>query len=118
MNITIKVNLEEFTATLANTPAAETFLNLLPMTVKMKELHRNEKYYELPQKLPMATYKPGTINSGDIMLFRSDIFVIFYETFQTSYEYTPIGRIPDTTRLENALGDGNVEVTFEALINQ
>ena len=82
------------------------------MTVNMSELNGNEKYYYMPDSLSMRSETPGQIQAGDLMLFGSDCLVLFYETFSTSYSYTPLGRI-DRPGLAEAVGRGRVEVTFE-----
>ena len=41
------------------------------MTVDMSELHGNEKYYYLSNGLPTASSNPGTIRTGDLMLYGS-----------------------------------------------
>jgi hypothetical protein len=46
------------------------------------------------------------------MLFGSDCLVLFYESFSTSYSYTKIGYIDDPNELENAIGSGNIQITF------
>lgn len=104
-----------FTATLLDNAAASAFKALLPMTVRMDELHGNEKYYYLPERLPTAASNPGTIRTGDLMLFGSDCLVLFYQTFRTSYSYTPIGRLDDAANLANAVGRGGVTVKFELI---
>ena len=86
---------------------------MLPMTLNMNELNGNEKYCYLDTSLPVDASNPGTIYTGDILLFGSDCVVVFYKTFKTSYSYTRIGRITDPAGLEEALGSGDVTVRFE-----
>ena len=83
------------------------------MTVDMSELHGNEKYYYLSNGLPTASSNPGTIRTGDLMLYGSTCVVLFYETFSSSYTYTRLGRITNPSGLASALGSGGVNVTFE-----
>lgn len=85
---------------------------MLPVTFSMDEHNGNEKYIYMNQSLPSASETIGTIQNGDIMLFGSDCLVVFYESFQTSYTYTRIGKISDTDGLADALGSGSVEVSF------
>ncbi len=114
--ITIKVGDKAFTATLNDNASAAAFTAMLPMIINMNELNGNEKYFRLSENLPTHASTPGTINTGDLMLWGSNTLVIFYETFSTSYNYTKLGKIDNPTGLASALGSGNVVVTIE--INQ
>ena len=78
----------------------------------MKELNGNEKYFDLPSNLPSNASNPGTIQPGDLMLYGSNTLVLFYKSFSTTYNYTPMGRIDDASGLTAALDSGNVTVTF------
>jgi len=109
----IKIGTGTFTATLYDNAAAAAFKSLLPMTVNMVELNRNEKYVDLSRNLPTNASDPGTIQTGDLMLYGSATLVLFYKTFSTSYQYTRLGRIDDVTGLAAAVGSGNVTVTYE-----
>jgi hypothetical protein len=111
--IKITVNSQTFTATLLDNNSAKAFKEMLPMTAEMTELNRNEKYVRLPENLPTNASNPGTIRSGDLMLYGSNTVVLFYEGLNTSYSYTRLGKIDDPSGLRNALGTGNVTVTFE-----
>ena len=110
--ISIEVNGQTFSATLADNDTARAFAARLPMTLDMRELNGNEKYFYLDEPLPAAAQRVGQIRAGDLMLFGSDCVVLFYENFATSYTYTPIGRIDDPTGLAEALGRGSAEVAF------
>jgi hypothetical protein len=109
----IRIGSETFTATLFDNPSAAAFVTRLPLTVSMIELNGNEKYYTFPQGLPTNAINPGTIQTGDLLLYGSDTLVLFYETFSTSYRYTRLGRINNPVGLAAALGKGNATVTFE-----
>lgn len=110
--ITVTVGGKTFTATLADNETAEAFKALLPLTLDMTELNGNEKYNYLTGSLPTNASNPGIIHTGDIMLYGSSCVVLFYETFNTSYNYTRIGQVDDPTGLAEAVGSGNVSVTF------
>ena len=112
--ITLKIGGRSFAATLRDNDTARAFAQLLPLTVDMSELNGNEKYHYLPSSLPTAASRPGTIHAGDLMLYGSDCVVLFYETFSSSYSYTPIGALDAVDGLTAALGRGSVQVTFEA----
>lgn len=113
MRITLKIGSSTFTATLLDNPTAKAFRSLLPIRAAMPDLNRNEKYYTLPGSLPTAVTNPGTIRTGDIMLYGSNTLVLFYKTFPTSYAYTPIGSVDDPSGLAASLGTGTVTILFE-----
>lgn len=101
-----------FALTLADNEAARTFAARCPLTLDMAELNGNEKHAELSQVLPADASRPGTIHSGDLMLYGSSTVVVFYGTFHSSYAYTPLGRVDDPVGLGEELGQGSVQVTF------
>ena len=111
--IRIKIGSSSFTATLSNNPASNAFKALLPMTINMKELNGNEKYFNLSSNLPTDASNPSTIQNGDLKMYGANTLVLFYKTFSTAYSYTKLGRVEDTAGLAAALGNGNVSVTFE-----
>lgn len=101
-----------FTVALEDNQTAAAFTEMLPMEIRMSELNGNEKYHYLPEELPRDDVMPGIIRTGDIMLYNGDCLVVFYETFATSYGYTPIGHVIETDGLAEALGHGSANVTF------
>lgn len=113
MKLKISIGTNVFIATLYSNATAAAFKARLPMTINMSELNGNEKLFDLPNSLPAAASNPGTIQAGDLMLYGSGTLVLFYKTFSTSYSYTRIGRIDNTSGLAAVLGSGSVSVTFE-----
>ena len=110
--MTITVNGQTFLATFYDNETAAALKEKMPLTLDMSELNGNEKYNYLPFSLPTDAGDPGQIHAGELMLYGSDCLVLFYESFPTSYRYTPVGRINDPSGLADAVGDGNVQVTF------
>ena len=100
-------------ATFSDNETAAAFKEKLPMTINMTELNGNEKYFDLSDTLPTDASNPGTIQTGDLMLYGSRTLVIFYKIFSTSYKYTRLGNIDDPSGLAAALGSGNATVTFK-----
>jgi len=113
MKLNITVGTRVFTATLQENATVDAFKKMLPMTITMSELNSNEKYFELPNNLPTAPFNPTTIQNGDLMLYGARTLVLFYKSFSTSYSYSRLGKVDDTTGLASALGSGKVTVTFE-----
>ena len=114
MEINVIIGGASFTATVDDTETGRAFYSLLPLALNMNELNGNEKYYYLDSSLPTSSYRPGTINAGDIMLYGSSCVVLFYETFSSGYSYTRIGAVDNPEGLSQVLGNGNVTVKFEA----
>lgn len=108
------VGTARFAVILEDNTTATAFAQLLPATFDMTELNGNEKLVRLPNKLPSKPILPGTIRTGDILLYGDNTVVVFYETFQSSYSYTRIGRISRPEGLAKALGPGNPRVSFAA----
>ena len=101
-----------FAVTLADSPAARAFATLLPLTLDMADLNRNEKHAELPMALPASASRIGTIRNGDLMLYGSTTLVVFYLTFDSSYSYTRLGRVDKPDDLAKALGERTARIRF------
>ena len=101
-----------FAVTLYDNETTRALRERLPLSLHMSELNGNEKYHYLEEALPTNAAQPAGIQAGDLMLYGSDCLVLFYQDFTTPYSYTPLGRVEDANGLQEALGDGAVEVTF------
>lgn len=101
-----------FAVTLEDNPAARAFLQLLPLSLEMPDLNDNEKHVRLPRSLPTSATRPGTIRTGDVMLYGNDTLVVFYKTFPSSYSYTRLGRVAHPDGLVQALGPGSQRISF------
>lgn len=108
----IEVDGQQFSTVLYESETTEALKNMLPMTLNMDEMNGNEKYYYFDDLLPTDSETIGTIQNGDIMLYGSDCLVLFFDTFDTSYSYTKIGRIEEADKFADTLKSGMVEVTF------
>ncbi len=113
MKLKITIGSDTFNATLYNNATVTAFKAKLPLTINMTELNGNEKYFDLSNNLPSNASNPGTIQTGDLMLYGSNTLVLFYKSFSTSYNYTRLGRIDNPSGLADALGSGNITVKFE-----
>jgi hypothetical protein len=101
-----------FAVTLADNAAARAFAAQLPLTLEMPDLNGNEKHAKLPKALPANASRPGTIRTGDLMLYGSDTLVVFYLTFDSPYSYTRLGQVDDAAGVAQALGSGSVLIVF------
>ena len=102
----VTIGSKTFTATLEDNPTTAKLRAMLPLTLDMSELNGNEKHAELPEALPANASRPGTIRNGDLMLYGTDTLVALYVTFQSSYSYTRLGRVDDSSDLPQELGPG------------
>ena len=103
---------KRYAVTLEDNPTAHALAQLLPVTLDMSDLNGNEKHARLPRSLPTNAVQPGTIRTGDVLLYGNDTLVVFYAPFRSSYSYTRIGRIADSAGLAQTLGPGNQRIGF------
>ncbi len=112
-SIVVKIGNQLITAVLLNNETAKSFKALLPLTLKMTELNANEKYASLPKNLPINPTIPSRIHTGDLMMYGANTFVLFYQPLSTTYSYTKLGSIIDTSGLASALGNSDVTIHFD-----
>ena len=110
--VNIKVGHKSFDCEFYDNKTAAALLKTMPFKYRMSELNGNEKYKYLNRDFPTDEKEVRKIKAGDIMLYGSDCLVLFYKSFNTSYEYTPVGHIKDPEGLKKAAGRGKVTVKF------
>lgn len=111
---TMKVSIGEitFTATLESNAAVDAFVQMMheePVVIEMSDYAGFEKVGSLGTSLPTSN-RQTTTQAGDIVLYQGNQIVIFYGS--NSWSYTRLGKIDDLTGWEEALGNGDVSVTF------
>lgn len=112
----MKMNVEAggsvFSATLEDNEAVAAFVEMMqeaPVVIQMSDYSGFEKVGSLGTSLP-ASNSQTTTHAGDIVLYNGNQIVIFYGS--NSWSYTRLGHIDDLTGWEDALGSGDVTVTF------
>lgn len=107
--IKVIINNQTYDLKLEKNSTVEEFIKLIPQELSMKELNGNEKYVYIDYSLTANSYYPKHIEKGDVMLYGNNCLVIFYKSFDTSYNYTKIGHIDNLPDL----GNENITVKFE-----
>lgn len=113
MKINVKIGSSTFEAILAENSAVNSFVEMMksrPVVISMSDYSGFEKVGSLPNSLPTSNSQITT-QSGDIVLYNGNQIVIFYGS--NSWSYTRLGKIDDLSGWEEALGGGDIQVTFE-----
>ena len=112
MKMHVQIGDKIFTATLENNAAVDAFIEMMeagPVVIQMHDYAGFEKVGSLGTSLPTSNVHTTT-QAGDIVLYNGNQIVIFYGS--NSWSYTCLGKIDDLSGWEEALGSGDVTVTF------
>lgn len=112
MKMKVEVGGAAFTATLEKNEAVNALVEMMekePVVIEMSDYAGFEKVGGLGKSLP-ASNSQTTTQAGDIVLYSGNQIVIFYGS--NSWSYTRLGKIDDLAGWEEALGSGDVTVTF------
>lgn len=104
---------QELAVTLDDNETARAFAALLPLELEMRDVNGNEEFAALADPLPSHASAPGRIEAGDLMLYGDDGVVLFYESFDSPYSYTRLGRVDDPSALAALADAASVHATFE-----
>ena len=79
MRIIIAINGRNLFATLEDNPASRMLYQLMPITVKMKNVYQREMSYTLPGKLPVSKLSANDYSVGDIIYWphRNSLAIIY-----------------------------------------
>ena len=79
MRIIIAINGRNLFATLEDNPASRTLYQLMPITIKMRNVYQREMSYTLPGKLPVSKLSAGKYRVGDIIYWphRNSIAILY-----------------------------------------
>jgi hypothetical protein len=115
-NMNVQVGDVVFSATLEENEAVSALVEMMrenPVVIQMSDYSGFEKVGSLGTSLP-ASNSQTTTQTGDIVLYNGNQIVIFYGS--NTWSYTRLGHIDDLTGWEDALGSGDVMVTFDCTI--
>ncbi|GEM_PF-1639003 len=112
MNMIVMIGDKRFEATLQDNKATDELIQMMeqgPVELSLQDYSGFEKVGALGRRLSTSD-RPMHTSAGDIVLYGGDNIVMFYGSH--SWSYTKLARINDLTGWEDALGKGNVSVTF------
>lgn len=112
MKMNVQAGRSTFTATLEDNPTVDALVQMMgdaPVVIQMSDYSGFEKVGSMGASLP-ASDRQTNAQSGDIVLYNGNQIVIFYGS--NTWNYTRLGKIDDLSGWKEALGDGNVTVTF------
>ena len=111
MEIEVIIEGKHFAADIEDNETGRAFCALLPMTLNMSDLNGNEKYHYLSEVFPTNSRYYAAVEPGDLMIYGNSCVVLFYDK-AGGYSYTRLGRLTSIDGLADAVGSGNVSVTF------
>lgn len=108
----VQIDGHTFYAALENNNATAELVQMMknqPIVISMSDYSGFEKVGSLGTTLS-GSNSQMTTQAGDIVLYNNSQIVIFYGS--NSWSYTKLGHVDDLTGWEEALGSGDVTVTF------
>jgi hypothetical protein len=112
MKLNVQAGGRTFSAAFENNDTVNAFMEMIwdaPIMIQMSDYSGFEKVGSLGKSLP-ADDRQTTTQAGDIVLYNGNQIVIFYGS--NAWSYTRLGKIDDLSGWEEALGTGDVTVTF------
>lgn len=102
-----------FFAELEDNASASAFAEMLPISLMMKETGENTMGFELPASLPEDPVENSSaLREGQLILEGASGLRLVYGAASAG-SYTPLALIEDPKGMEQALSDGEAEVSFQ-----
>ena len=111
LRIIIAIKGRNLYATLEDNPASRMLYQLMPITVKMRNVYQREMSCTLPGKLPISKLSANTCKAGDIIYLphRNSLAVIYKQSAE-KFRRQNLGHIDSGAEVFEKLGD--TDVTF------
>ena len=115
LRIIVAVKGRNLFATLEDNPASRMLYDLMPITVKMRNVYQREMSYTLPGKLPISKLSANACRVGDIIYWphRNSLAVIYRESGER-FRRQNLGHIDSGAEVFAKLGD--IDVTFAPFV--
>ena len=111
LRIIIAVKGKNLYATLEDNPASRILYQLMPITVKMRNVYQREMSCTLPGRLPISKLSANTCRAGDIIyLPHRNSLAIIYKQSSEKFRRQNLGHIDSGAEVFEKLGD--IDVTF------
>ena len=115
LRIIIAIKGRNLYATLEDNPASRMLYQLMPITVKMRNVYQREMSCTLPGKLPISKLSANTCKAGDIIYLphRNSLAVIYKQSGE-KFRRQNLGHIDSGAEVFAKLGD--TDVTFAPFV--
>ena len=115
LRIIIAIKGRNLFATLEDNPASRMLYDLMPITVKMRNVYQREMSCTLPGKLPISQLSANACRVGDIIYLphRNSLSIIYKESGER-FRRQNLGHIDSGAEVLAALGD--IDVSFAPFV--
>lgn len=104
-----------FLGELAETQAANSLAEMLPMALGMSDWRSVAKSFVLPSALPEEPETVSSLQPGQLVLGDSGELLLFYGEYSQGGDVTPLAALEDPEGLAEVLEGQNVEVSFQRM---
>lgn len=111
----ITVGDQVFLGDLAETSAAESLVEMFPMTLGMGDWNAVAKSFSLPSTLPEEPENFAALQPGQLVLQGSGELLLVYGETSQGGSYTPLATVEEPQGLAQALSGQMVEVSFQMI---